>query len=169
MDIGEADRAMNAILRAYLSDATIYVFGNGGSASTASHLLNDLNKGVGYRLPKKFRVRCLNDNVAMLTALANDVGYPAVFAAQLEGLLAREDLVIAISSSGNSANVIQATKYAKDCGCCVLALTGRDGGELGKLADFLLRAPSDDTQIVEDIHLVFNHMVMKIFCRVLGG
>lgn len=167
VDRGEIDLAMNALLDTYSRGADIYSFGNGGSASTASHMMNDFNKGVSYRLEKKFRFHCLDDNVAMLTAIANDIGYPYVFSVQMEGKLHQGDLVVAISGSGNSANVIRGVEYAKSCGCCIIGVTGYDGGELRKLADYHMHVPSYDMQIVEDIHMIFNHMMMKSFYQEL--
>ena len=164
----EINAAMNQLLAAYERGSAIYCFGNGGSAATASHMLNDFNKGVSYELDKKFRFHCLNDNVAMLTALANDVGYEFVFCKQLEGKLQAGDLIVAISVSGNSHNVIQAVEYAKSCGCSVIGITGYDGGILRKLADYHMHVPSYDMQVVEDIHMIFNHMMMKLFCQTLG-
>ena len=165
----DVDEAMNALMEAYKRGSAIYCFGNGGSAATASHLMNDFNKGISYDLDKKFNLYCLNDNVAMLTALANDVGYPYVFSKQLEGKLKEGDLIMAISGSGNSVNVIQAVEYAHTCGCRVIGITGYDGGKLGKLSDYHMHVPSFDMQIVEDVHMIFNHMMMKLFCQALGS
>lgn len=169
VDRTEINAAMNQLLSAYEHGSSIYCFGNGGSAATASHMLNDFNKGVSYELDKKFRFYCLNDNVAMLTALANDVGYEYVFSKQLEGKLQEDDLIIAISGSGNSANVIRAVEYAKSCECKVIGMTGYDGGVLRRLADYHMHVPSYDMQVVEDIHMIFNHMMMKLFCQALGS
>ena len=168
VDIGELDQAMNAMLKAYNEETDIYVFGNGGSASTASHMLNDFNKGVSLGLEKKFRFHCLVDNIAILTAIANDLGYEYVFAKQLENKLKPTDLIIAISGSGNSLNVIRAVEYAKSCGCKVIGMSGYDGGRLRQLADYSMHAPTYDMQLVEDAHLIFNHMVMKVFCQLLS-
>lgn len=169
VDQSELNLAMNAILTAYYRGADIYSFGNGGSAATASHMMNDFNKGISYELEKKFRFHCLDDNVAILTAIANDIGYPYIFSVQMEGKLHQGDLVVAISGSGNSANVIRGAEYAKSCGCCVIGITGYDGGELRRLADYHMHVPSFDMQIVEDIHLIFNHMMMKSFCLELNS
>lgn len=168
VDQTDLNAAMNALLAAYERGSAIYCFGNGGSAATASHMLNDFNKGISYDLDRKFNFFCLNDNVAMLTALANDVGYPYVFSKQLEGKLQTGDLIVAISGSGNSANVIQAVEYARSCGCEVIGITGYDGGRVDQLADFHMHVPSHDMQIVEDVHMIFNHMMMKLFCQVLN-
>lgn len=163
----EINASMNALLSAYDRSAAIYCFGNGGSASTASHMLNDFNKGISGELQKKFRVYCLNDNVPILTAIANDIGYSAVFSRQLEGKANSGDLIVAISGSGNSENILQAVTYAKSRGCKILGVTGYDGGKLWELADYHMHVPCHNMQIVEDIHLVLNHMMMSVFSDAL--
>ena len=168
IDQTEIDAAMNQLLAAYERGSAIYCFGNGGSAATASHMLNDFNTGISYGLDKKFKVHCLNDNIATLTALANDIGYEFIFSKQLEGKLQAGDLIVAISVSGNSSNVIRAVEYAKACKCGVIGITGYDGGILRKLADYHMHVPSHDMQVVEDIHMIFNHMMTKLFCQTLG-
>lgn len=165
IDQAELNAAMNVLAEAYRHGADIYCFGNGGSAATASHMLNDFNKGVSAGLEQKFRFHCLNDNIAILTAIANDIGYTDVFSEQMQGKLHAGDVIIAISGSGNSANVIKGVKYAQSCGCKIIGLTGYDGGKLRSLADYHMHVPSFDIQIVEDIHMVFNHMMMKIFSQ----
>lgn len=167
VDRSAVSGAMNALLDAYERGADVYCFGNGGSAATATHMLNDFNKGISYGLEKKFHFHCLNDNIAMLTAVSNDLGYENVFAAQLDGRLRAGDVVVAISGSGNSANIIRAVEYAKTCGCTVIGVTGYDGGQLRRLADHSMHAPIDDMQVVEDVHLIFNHMMMRLFCQFL--
>lgn len=160
--------AMNALLNAYERGADVYCFGNGGSAATATHMLNDFNKGISEGLGKKFRFHCLNDNIAMVTAIANDLGYENVFLTQLEGRLKAEDVVVAISGSGNSPNIIRAVEYAKAKGCAVIGITGYDGGVLRKITDFSMHAPINNMQVVEDVHLIFNHMMMRLFCQLLA-
>lgn len=164
LNIEEINSAMNAIKDAYDREANIYIFGNGGSAATASHYVCDFNKGVSGERKKKFRLRCLNDNIATLMAIANDISYDDVFFYQLQGLLTKNDLIIAISGSGNSRNVIKAVEYAKELGTQVVGITGYKGGKLKKLSDFSLHVDIDDMQITEDIHMVFDHMMMRVFC-----
>lgn len=168
LKLQEINEAMEAVLAAYEMDATVYVFGNGGSAATASHMTNDFNKGISCGIEKKFRFQCLNDNVATLMAIANDISYADVFCEQLKNRLLPNDLVIAISGSGNSPNVIKAVEYAKSRGCKVIGMTGYRGGRLKELADYRLHVDIENMQIVEDVHLVFNHMMMKVFCRYLN-
>ncbi len=147
----------------------MYVFGNGGSAATASHMQNDFNKGVSEWIEPKFRFHCLNDNIATLMAVANDIGYDEVFRFQLEGQLEPGDVVVALSGSGNSKNVIRAVEYAKRLGNKVIGVTGFDGGRLRELADISLHAPVMSMQVTEDVHMMFDHLMMSVFYRRLCG
>lgn len=169
LDVGEIDRVLNLLQQALERESMIYIFGNGGSAATASHFQNDFNKGISEYTQKKFRFCCLNDNVATLMAIANDIGYEEVFRFQLMGKLRPGDLVIAISGSGNSANVINAVEYAKREGNVVIGLTGYDGGKLRQLADHSLHAPVNSMQLTEDIHMIFDHLMMSVFYKTLCG
>ena len=168
MDFDEISRAVSAIKDAYEREAVIYVFGNGGSAATASHFCCDFNKGISGELDKKFRMVCLNDNVPTMMAVANDISYDEIFSYQMKGKLKADDLVIAISGSGNSENVIRAVNYAKEIGCRVLGITGYDGGKLRKLADYHMHAGVNDMQIAEDIHMSFDHMMYRVLKEELG-
>ena len=168
LDVAAIDAAMNMIQTAFEAEKTIYIFGNGGSAATASHYVNDFNKGISEYTEKKFHFACLNDNFATVMAIANDIGYEEVFRFQLRGRLAEGDLVIAISGSGNSKNVINAVQLAKERGNKVIGLTGYSGGLLKPLADVSLHVPIDDMQITEDIHMVFDHLMMSVFMSALG-
>ena len=156
---------VNAFLDVYEKEGTIYVFGNGGSASTASHMANDYNKGLNEFLDKKFRFVCLNDNVATLMSIANDISYEEVFRMQLRGKLEEKDLVVGISGSGNSMNVINAISYAKEMGVKTVGLCGYEGGQLKALSDVVLHVKLNNMQIVEDIHLIFNHLLMYVCQR----
>lgn len=167
LDIEALNQAMNVLYDAYQKGHTIYTCGNGGSASTASHLANDFNKGISYDLKKKWHVVCLNDNVATLMAIANDDSYEKVFAKQLEGNITSDDILLAISGSGNSKNIVAAVEEAKRVGATVLGMTGYSGGKLYQMSDVRLHVPLDDMQIAEDIHLTFNHMMMHIFSELL--
>ena len=168
LDRNQIDDVMNVLLRAYENENTIYIFGNGGSASTASHYVCDFNTGVSIKLKKKFRFVCLNDNVATVMAIANDCGYENVFSMQLEGKLKKGDIIFAISGSGNSKNVIKAVEYAKAQGNEVISLTGYDGGKLLKLSDHPVHANIDDMQIAEDVHMMLCHMMSSIIARNFG-
>lgn len=148
---------------------TIYIFGNGGSSATASHFQNDFNKGISEFIENKFRFQCLNDNVATVMAIANDIGFGEVFRFQLRNRLEQGDLVIAISGSGNSENVINAVEYAKQKGNKVIGLTGFTGGKLKELSDVSLHVDVMSMQVTEDVHMIFDHLIMSIFYKVLCG
>lgn len=167
LNYDELNEAMNAIYDTYQRKGNIYICGNGGSASTASHFQNDFNKGISEYVDKKFNFICLNDNVATLMAIANDIGYEEVFRFQLKNKITENDLLIAISGSGNSKNVINAVDYAKECGTKVLGISGYTGGKLKELSDYHMHADICDMQVVEDIHMSFDHMMMKIFYNTL--
>ncbi len=167
LNVDEINETMNALLDCYDRGGSVYTFGNGGSAASASHMVCDFNKGVCYDLDKKFRFVCLNDNVPIMLAIANDDSYNNVFLNQLKGRLSKNDVVIAISGSGNSGNIVNAVNYAKEVGAKIIGVTGYSGGNLFKLADYHLHAPIDDMQIAEDIQMVFNHLMMKILWQYL--
>ena len=167
LDVDELNGAMNCLLEHYEKDATIYVFGNGGSSATASHMVCDFNKGTCADVEKRFRFVCLNDNVPTMMAVANDMSFEDVFYYQLENKLREGDLVLAISGSGNSHNVIKAVEYAKKQGIEIIGMTGYDGGRLGGMSDYRLHVPADDMQITEDLHMGFDHMIMQIFWKYL--
>ena len=168
LDRAQIDDVMNVLIRVYENEGTVYIFGNGGSASTSSHYVCDFNKGVSSKLSKKFRFISLNDNVATLMAIANDCGYENVFLMQLEGKLKKGDVVFAISGSGNSKNVIKAVEYAKSLGNEVISLTGYDGGKLLSMSDHPIHVNVDDMQIAEDVHMMLCHMMSSIIARQYG-
>ncbi len=169
LDVNAINEAMNLIMRAYEGRHTIYIFGNGGSSATASHWQNDFNKGISEYVDNKFRFQCLNDNVATVMAIANDIGFEEVFRFQLRGKLEAGDIVVAISGSGNSKNVLNAVEYARECGNKVIGMTGYDGGRLKALSDVSLHVPVMSMQTTEDIHMVFDHLIMSIFYKTLCG
>lgn len=169
LDIDAINDAMNAIMEAYEGKKKIYIFGNGGSSATASHYQNDFNKGISEYVENKFKFHCLNDNMATIMAIANDIGFEEVFRFQLTNNLEEGDLIVAISGSGNSKNVINAVEYAKKQGNKVIGLTGFKGGKLKELSDISLHAPINSMQITEDIHMIFDHLIMSIFYKTLCG
>lgn len=169
LDVDAIDQALRLLKQAFEQEKTIYIFGNGGSAATASHFQNDFNKGISEYTTKKFRFSCLNDNIATLMAIANDIGYESVFRFQLEGRLCSGDVIVAISGSGNSENVLQAVEYAKEQGNSVIGLTGFSGGKLRTMADCSLHAPINSMQITEDIHMIFDHLMMSVFYKTMCG
>ncbi len=169
LDVEAVNAVMQQLEAARERGGTIYIFGNGGSSATASHYQNDFNKGVSEHTEKKFNFLCLNDNIATLMAVANDIGFEEVFRFQLTGHLKPGDLVVAISGSGNSKNVLNAVEYAKAQGNAVIGVTGYDGGKLAALADYHLHAPVMSMQITEDVHMIFDHLMMSIFYKTLCG
>ena len=151
------------LFRAYRDGKQVFVLGNGGSSSTASHMAADLAKNTIRPNMKRFRVFSLNDNTAIMTALANDLGYESVFLEQLTNLVQAGDVLIAVSASGNSPNVLQAMRYAQSRSAEVVGLLGFDGGAAASLADISLVVPSDHYGVVEDAHLVLNHILVDYF------
>lgn len=165
LDVHKINNAINEIGAAFSRDGAIYIFGNGGSASTASHFMNDFNKGISEHRKKKFRFYCLNDNIPTILAVANDIGYDDIFRFQLDGRLCENDLVIGISGSGNSNNVIRAIQYAKDQKVRTIGITGFNGGKLIDLVDVSLNVPVMSMQLTEDVHMIFDHLMMSIFLQ----
>jgi D-sedoheptulose 7-phosphate isomerase len=155
----QVDEIRDVLLRAYEKDRRIFLFGNGGSASLASHFACDLGKGVtmGSNGRKRFRAIALTDNIPMITAWANDSHYEDVFAEQLKNLIEAEDVAFAISASGNSRNVLKALELARRAGAFCVGLGGYDGGKMKPLCDLCLLVPSDNMQLIEDLHLSITH------------
>lgn len=151
------------LAEARASQSTIFTMGNGGSSSTASHWVNDLVKGASFEKDRKFRVMCLNDSIATLTAYSNDVSYEQALVEPLKNFLSKGDLVIAISGSGNSKNVLRAIEYAKANGNKTVGLTGRDGGELGRMVDLEINVPEQHMGRIEDVHMMITHAVSWSF------
>jgi D-sedoheptulose 7-phosphate isomerase len=149
---------------AYHHDRQVFFMGNGGSGSTASHFICDLNKGVSYGRSKRFRGISLNDNLATITAYANDVAYEDVFAEQLKNFLQPGDLVVALSGSGNSRNVLQAIDYANSHGAHTVGLCGFDGGKLAAAVRTFVLVPVRDMQKAEDAHVILLHVAMQLLC-----
>lgn len=169
LDTAQINAALNLLDETRKKKGRIYICGNGGSAATASHFQNDFNKGVSEYIDLPFRFHCLNDNVSTLMAIANDIGYEEVFRFQLRGNVEPDDILVAISGSGNSKNVLNAVDYAKEQGTKVIGLTGFDGGRLKELCDVSLHVPVKSMQVTEDIHMIFDHLMMSMFYRSLAG
>ena len=153
------DRMAEAIWRGYEQGRTLYLFGNGGSAALASHIACDIGKGTIARRGKRLKVMALTDNVALITAWANDKAYEEIFAEQLESLVEKEDVVLAISGSGNSPNVIRGLEVARRLRARTLVMTGFEGGSAKALADLCLVVPSNSMQHIEDAHLCATHAI----------
>lgn len=167
IDRDELAGLVELFMQTYQAEGNIYVFGNGGSASTASHMANDFNKGISEYVDKKFHLVCLNDNAATMMAIANDISYEEIFRFQLQGKLRPEDLVIGISGSGNSPNVLRAVEYAREHGVKTVGFCGFDGGKLRAEVDLCVYVPLNNMQVVEDLHLMVNHLLMYVVQRIL--
>ena len=155
-------KAAELLLDCYRRSSTVFILGNGGSAATASHFACDLAKGTQVIGLPAFRVISLSDNVPLMSAWANDTNYERIFAEQLATLIRPDDIVIAISASGNSPNILAAARMAQQSGAITLALTGQDGGKLSRLADFTIYVPSQSIEQVEDAHLVIAHSLCVV-------
>lgn len=169
LDIESINAAVNLLHDTWEQRRCVYVFGNGGSSATASHFQNDFNKGISEHIENKFRFVCLNDNVPTVMAIANDIGFDEVFRFQLRGQMETGDIAIAISGSGNSKNVLNGAEHAKSCGNKVIALTGFDGGQLARICDISLNVPVASMQVTEDVHMLFDHLMMSMFYKHLCG
>ena len=158
---------VEAIEKTLVTKSRIYVLGNGGSSATASHMVNDLGVGLRRRGIINFDVLSLADNSPVLTAIGNDIGYENIFHMQMLGLLRAEDVVIAISCSGNSPNIVKAVEYAKECGCTIVGVTGFDGGRLLELSDirFHVDAPVGEYGLVEDVHMILDHIIYSYYIQ----
>ncbi len=159
LTLPDVKASIDAIMEAYYADKQIFVIGNGGSASTASHIACDLGKGTSVPGKPRFRVISLTDNVATMTAWSNDVSYEDVFIEQLKNLVNPGDLVLGISASGNSENVIRAMRYASEIGCKTVGWSGFGGGTLAEICDINVVVDSNLYGPVEDVHLILNHIL----------
>lgn len=161
-------RVMNILEDARLKGRRIFICGNGGSASTAAHFECDFNKGVSYDQQIKYDFECLSDNVPMMMAIANDISYDDIFVVPLRNKLKSGDVVIGISGSGNSENVVRAITYGNEIGAETIVLVGYDGGRLKNIAKHHIHVKVNNMQIVEDVHLVLDHMMMFILAGMCG-
>lgn len=161
ISIQDLTAVIDSIERAANSGNKVITCGNGGSALTASHFITDWNKMVNVRTGKKFRGICLADNVGLMTAFANDLSYADIFSGQLNTIMDENDLLVVVSGSGNSKNVIKCVEAARLLKGRVIGILGFDGGELKSLCDLSVVVPSFDMQICEDLHLSVGHLVMK--------
>ncbi|MDX2346792.1 MAG: SIS domain-containing protein [Legionella sp.] len=168
LDVESIDQAIYVIASAWKAGKQIITLGNGGSAITAQHYITDWNKMIPEATGIPFRGRTLVDNMGLITAYANDISYEDVFIEQLKNILQPGDLVIAISGSGNSKNVIKAVEYANQQKAQTLAMCGYDGGKLKQCAQYLVHANIHDMQISEDVHAMFCHIVMQTLCGYLA-
>jgi D-sedoheptulose 7-phosphate isomerase len=166
-------KALEALVEAfhttYEKGGNIYTMGNGGSGASASHAAGDFLKGASYGLDKRFRMICLNDNLPSMMAIANDIGWESIFVEPLKNFLSPSDLVIGISGSGNSKNVVNALEYANAQGATTVAMSGFKGGKISEIATINVHAPVMDMEVTEDVHMViFNIVKKQMMARLMG-
>lgn len=158
----DLNATLQALINAFNNEKRVFVCGNGGSASTATHLTSDFNKGFDSYKGKRFNMISLVDNIAVLSAIGNDISYNDIFSYQLKDRIEPDEILLCISGSGNSENIIRAAEYAKSQGAVIIGFTGFDGGKLGKLSDIHVNVPINNMQIAEDVHLIFNHLLVWV-------
>lgn len=161
LDKPSLEAVVSCFLQARADDQTIFFAGNGGSAATASHFAQDLTEVGRKAAVRSFRTMSLTDNVPFITAVANDYGYEKIFAIQMSEFFKPGDVLVAISASGNSPNVLEAVKYARELQGLSIGLVGFDGGQLRSLCDHVVHVPTDKGEYgpVEDIHMILDHMI----------
>ena len=163
IELPKVSQAIDIFIQARQEGRRIFVCCNGGSASTASHFVCDMLKGASFQRDQRFRIMALTDSLPTITAYANDVGYDSVFVEQLKNFAEPGDVVMAISGSGNSPNVLKAVEYANSIGCRTIALSGRNGGKLGPMAQLNLQASHPHMGRIEDVHTIVMHMICYYF------
>ena len=158
---------VNMLEQTIKNKSRIYIIGNGGSSATASHMANDLGAGLRRRNIVNFDVVSLVDNGPVISAIANDIGYENIFFMQMKGLLNPSDVVIAISCSGDSPNIIKAVDYAQDLGCKIIGVTGFNGGYLKTMTDisFHINVPKNEYGLVEDTHMILDHIIYSYYIQ----
>jgi len=156
-------RLIERLRRVLAEDRQVFVFGNGGSAANSSHFATDLGKGSSDKIGKRFRIVCLNDNMSWITALGNDYAYEDVYVRQLMNYARPGDLVLVMSVSGNSPNVVKAVQWAKEHGVFTAALVGGKRGRLAEIADEPIVIRSEHYGRVEDAHMTICHMLCYAF------
>jgi D-sedoheptulose 7-phosphate isomerase len=161
----EVERVTNTLLDAYKNDKQVFIMGNGGSASAASHMACDLGKGTVVTGKRRFRVISLNDNMAVFSAIANDFGYENVFLEQIKNVINPGDVVVGISASGNSPNVVNAMRYANQAGAITVSIVGFTGGEMKRQSDICIHLQNGHYGPVEDGHMILNHMITTFIKR----
>jgi D-sedoheptulose 7-phosphate isomerase len=163
IDLDAVQKAIEVLRRARDEGRHIFTCGNGGSAATASHFVCDILKGASFGREKRFRIMALTDSLSTLTAYSNDVSYECVFAEQLKNFAQPGDVLISISGSGNSPNVLRAMEYANSIGCHTIALSGREGGKMAPLAKTEVRVAHPHMGRIEDGHMIVLHMIGYYF------
>ena len=169
LDMAAVDAMVECFADAHARGATIFTMGNGGSGASASHAAGDFLKGASYGLDQRFKMICLNDNLPSMMAIANDIGWDDIFVEPLKNFLQPGDVVIGISGSGNSKNVLKAVDYAKAKGATVIGMTGFKGGKLREAADISIHSDAMDMEVAEDVHMAVFNMVKKVMMARLMG
>ena len=164
--IAEMEEVVQTLKRAYENGKTVFVMGNGGSAASASHLACDLR--YAEKKHRRFRVVCLNDNTSLLTALANDLGYEEIYKGQLQQLINSGDVVVALSVSADSKNVVKAAEFARQKGAVVVGFFGSGGGQAQAVADLHVTVSDSDFPVVESVQSVLTQVVAAAFRRCVG-
>jgi D-sedoheptulose 7-phosphate isomerase len=165
----QINQVTDVLWHAYQDNRAVYFFGNGGSAALASHCACDFGKGTVVNGNRRFRVLALTDNVPLMTAWANDARYEDIFSEQLRSFLQRDDVVFAVSGSGNSPNVLNGLQAAREIGAFAVGLTGFQGGKMHSLCDLCVVVPSENMQVIEDVHLSVTHSIFTSFRERLGS
>jgi D-sedoheptulose 7-phosphate isomerase len=163
IDHRSLEKTIEIIKKARQEDKRIFVFGNGGSAATANHFAADFGKNAVKGDANRFKIISLSNNISSITACGNDIGFETVFEEQLKNLMHDGDLVICISASGNSPNIVRAVEYVRKRGGTIIGITGFDGGKLGKMSDININIASDSYEQIEDMHLVITHIIVYWF------
>jgi D-sedoheptulose 7-phosphate isomerase len=169
LDMAAVDAMVECFADAHARGATIFTMGNGGSGASASHAAGDFLKGASYGLDQRFKMVCLNDNLPSMMAIANDIGWEDIFVEPLMNFIQPGDVVIGISGSGNSKNVLKAVDYAKSKGATVIGMTGFKGGQLRETADISIHSDAMDMEVAEDVHMAVFNMVKKVMMARLMG
>ena len=169
LSIEQIEHVLDVFEQAYREDRTIFICGNGGSASTASHWVCDFSKGTTAEKGRRLRMICLGDNLPMLTAYANDVNYESVFSEPVKTFVRPKDVVVLLTASGNSPNVLAAAKAARDMGATTVGLIGFGGGKLASLVDFQITVQCREYGPVEDLHLILDHIISLHMRRIIAG
>jgi D-sedoheptulose 7-phosphate isomerase len=169
LDMAAVDAMVECFADAHARGATIFTMGNGGSGASASHAAGDFLKGASYGLDQRFKMVCLNDNLPSMMAIANDIGWEDIFVEPLKNFIQPGDVVIGISGSGNSKNVLKAVDYAKSKGATVIGMTGFKGGQLRETADISIHSDAMDMEVAEDVHMAVFNMVKKVMMARLMG
>lgn len=159
LPVADINAVIHALIRAKDEERTIFVCGNGGSAATASHMACDLAKNIQVPGSPRFRIIALTDNVPLMTAWGNDTDFANIFSEQLRPLVRPGDVLVAISTSGNSPNVVRAVEVAREAGAISIGMTNQIGGKLREMVDYCLVVPSTNIEHVEDIHMVLSHCI----------